>query len=120
MTDDENYNFDDFDEDDDFDEEDEFHNNLMKWNRTAFEKFINSFHMNVDKYEAMQLDLDIIEEYYPGSKSLTDNELLKRKYYPGEHSFQLAVAIKRMLEETGKGVVIDGDDGWHFGVGSSL
>lgn len=105
---------------DDYDEEDVFHNNLLKWNQTAFEKFINSFNHKLSDYEKQQSHLDIIEEYYPGSNKLTDKELLRRKYYPGEHSFQLAVAVKRMLEETGKGVVIDSENGWRFGVGSSL
>lgn len=105
---------------DDFDEEDEFHNNLLKWNQTAFEKFINSFDSNISEYEKQQSYLDIIEEYYPGSNNLTDNELLRRKYYPGEHSFQLAVSVKRMLEQTGKGTAIEDEHGWRFGTGIGL
>lgn len=65
-------------------------------------------------------ELKIIEKYYPGEANLTDDELVRRKYYHSLHSFHYEVSMKRMIETEGRGIVREHKKGWTFMLSGSL
>lgn len=102
----------DFEEDDDF--EDYFEEQLKHWQEDELTRYINSFEGGLSDDEMTDLQLDIIEKYFPGIKYLFDDELVRQKYCPSFHHFQYLVAVKRMLEETGRGSAIPDSHSWTF------
>lgn len=112
------YNIDPFEEEEE--EEDLIDRNVKIWSATDVEKCFKITLTDLSKKERMEIDLYLIDKYYPGSNNLSDDELVRQKYYPSLHTFQYAVSIKRMVEASGEGSVIAHPDGWMYGFGESL
>lgn len=105
-------NFDD--EDDDY-----FERRLKIWAATDLEKYFMITQANLSEEERTEIDLYIIEKYYPGSSNLSDDELLREKYYDSKHCFQYIVSIKRLVEASGQGCIFADRAGWRYGFGGS-
>lgn len=56
---------------------------------------------------------ELIEDFYPGRNEITDDELLREKYYKSYWNYQTAVATKRFIEYLGIGMVT-GDKQYEF------
>jgi len=65
----------------------------------------------LDKHIARRHEL--IEDFYPGREKITDDELLREKYYKSLFSFQQAIATKRFIEYSKVGM-ISGDHTYEF------
>ena len=113
------YNFDSFNREED--EEDDLLERYIKiWSSTDLEKYFMITHAELSDEERMDIDLYLIDKYYPGHSNLSDDELLREKYYDSKHCFQYAVSIKRMVEASGQGCVFADRAGWHYGFGGCL
>jgi len=110
------YNFDSYDEDE---EEDLIERKIKIWSSTDLEKYFMNSGDDLSEEERSELDLYLIEKYYPGSSNLSDDELLREKYYGSKHYFQYAVSIKRMVEASGRGCIFADRAGWRYGFGES-
>jgi hypothetical protein len=109
-------NFDPFEEDD---EEDLIDKYIKIWSSTDLEKYFMITRDDLSEEERTEIDLYFIEKYYPGNSNLTDDELLREKYYESKHCFQYVVSIKRLIEASGKGCVFADQAGWHYGFGGN-
>jgi len=56
---------------------------------------------------------ELLEDFYPGREKLTDDELLREKYYKSLHTFQQAIAQKRFIEFSKAGM-ISGETSYEF------
>jgi hypothetical protein len=101
-----------FEEDDD--SEDYFERQSRLWQEDELTRYINSFHRKLTEDERTNLQLDIIDKYFPGIKNLSDDELVRQKYCPSFHHFQYLISIKRMFEITGRGSAIPDSHSWTF------
>ncbi len=107
-----------FEEDDD--SEDYLDEQFKRWQEDELTRYINSFSRSLTDEERINLELDIIDKYFPGIKNLSDDELVRQKYFSSLHHFQYMVSVKRMFEVTGRGIAIPDKCGWRFGMGEGL
>lgn len=56
---------------------------------------------------------ELIDDFYPGRDEITDDELLREKYYSSLFDYQKAVATKRLIEYLAIGMV-SGDKKYEF------
>jgi len=110
--------FDDYDNDEE--EEDFFERNIKVWNLTDLEKYFMITRSELSEEERTEIDLYLIDKYFPGSSNLSDDELLREKYYDSKHCFQYVVSIKRLVEASGQGSVYADRAGWRYGFGGRL
>ncbi len=89
------------------------------WSATDVDKYLMLFERNFSEAERLEIDLYFIDKYFPGTENLSDDELVREKYYSSKHSFQYAVSIKRMVEQSGQGCVFADRAGWRYGFGGS-
>lgn len=90
------------------------------WFMTDLDKYFMLSNLNLTEEEKMEVDLYLIEKYYPGTANLRDDELAVEKLFSSKHSFQYLVSVKRMIELSAEGIVIKNSDWWRFGFGGRL
>ena len=99
---------------DENDIEDSFDEELQILQEDELTRYINSSFRKLTREDIINLQLDVIEKYFPGIKNLSDDELIRQKYFRSLHQFQYHVAVKRMFEITGRGSAIPDIYGWNF------
>ena len=93
---------------------------LFTWGEDDLDRFMFAIFENMDPVKRKEVESELMDTYWPGTKFLTDSELLKRKYFNSEHTFQFVIALKRYMAETGKGWIEELENGWSFGNAGGL
>ena len=77
--------------------------------------FLNTIFGDQSLDEKRQIESELIDIYWPGRENLSDEEMMKEKYYDSQHLFQFVISLKRYVETTGDGWCEPFEHGWSFG-----